>query len=156
MLKKWMFTGLALLLLGVGSMVAQENNLIKPLNQRQPAVRTMVGSTILYADETTRSYFSIFDMIAGRVPGVWVSGPFGFYRVRVRGAGGPPVLVIDNMPFYSHNDRDLNMVAQVISPADVDYIEIIKSPSAAVLYGGNAANGVIIVHTLRGEDVEEE
>jgi TonB-dependent starch-binding outer membrane protein SusC len=39
---------------------------------------------------------------------------------------------------------------QIIPPQDVDYIEIIKNVANAAIYGRNAGNGVIVVHTKRG------
>ncbi|GAC1642478.1 MAG: SusC/RagA family TonB-linked outer membrane protein [Chloroflexota bacterium] len=37
-----------------------------------------------------------------------------------------------------------------ISPEDIENIEIVKGPSAATLYGTDAANGVVVVTTKRG------
>src|SRR5262249_60020629 len=37
-----------------------------------------------------------------------------------------------------------------ISPEDIDNIEIVKGPSAATLYGTDAANGVIVITTKKG------
>src|SRR4029079_16152262 len=37
-----------------------------------------------------------------------------------------------------------------ISPEDIENIEIVKGPSAATLYGTDAANGVIVITTKKG------
>ena len=37
-----------------------------------------------------------------------------------------------------------------MSPEEIEDIEIVKGPSAATLYGTNAANGVIVITTKKG------
>ena len=37
-----------------------------------------------------------------------------------------------------------------LSPEEIEDIEIVKGPSAATLYGTDAANGVIVVTTKKG------
>lgn len=107
---------------------------------------------VIFSDYLTTSYLHVFEMIMGRVPGVWVTGSPYFYRVRIRNASGPPVIVIDGMPFYSLNDHDVNSLVFMVPPQDVDRVEVIKNFSGAARYGFNAANGVIVIHTKRGID----
>jgi TonB-dependent SusC/RagA subfamily outer membrane receptor len=38
-----------------------------------------------------------------------------------------------------------------INPAEIEDIEIVKGPSAATLYGTDAANGVIVITTKKGK-----
>ena len=40
--------------------------------------------------------------------------------------------------------------AEDINPDEIENIEIVKGPSAATLYGTDAANGVIVITTKRG------
>jgi TonB-dependent SusC/RagA subfamily outer membrane receptor len=40
--------------------------------------------------------------------------------------------------------------AEDINPDEIENIEIVKGPSAATLYGTDAANGVVVITTKRG------
>ncbi|MCB0595754.1 MAG: TonB-dependent receptor plug domain-containing protein [Lewinellaceae bacterium] len=100
------------------------------------------------------AYLHPAEMLIGRVPGVWVAGGYNFYRIRIRGALGPPLLVIDNMPFYNYNDEALNNLLWSIPVADIERIEVLKSIAEASLYS-QAGNGVIRVVTRRGVAEEE-
>lgn len=107
-------------------------------------------ATIVDPSITGPAYLNVFEMIQGRVPGVWVSGSFNNYQIRVRGALGPPLVIVDGMPFYGRDDQQINDLLGSIPPADVDYIEVLKSIGRTAIYGPGAGNGVIIVHTKRG------
>lgn len=109
---------------------------------------------------------SFSDLVSGRVAGVQVDLNGGYVgtspRIRIRGVNSPtvsnaPLLVIDGVrvdnsvgspsstTFGGTSGRldDLN-------PEEIASIEIVKGPSAATLYGTDAANGVILVTTKRG------
>lgn len=163
MLKKLTLMIIVLLFMGSIAMYAAENHtyeeeelapiptlVIKPVQRIDGLQGFQRADAVIYSDYRSASYLNVFEMIVGRVAGVSVMGGPGFYRVRVRGAMGPPLLVIDNMPFFGYDDRALNDVVQIIPPQDVDYIEIIKNVANAAIYGRNAGNGVIVVHTRRG------
>jgi len=49
----------------------------------------------------------------------------------------------------SNQDNPVNRIAD-LNPQDVQSIEILKGPSAAAIYGGRAANGVVLITTKRG------
>ena len=49
----------------------------------------------------------------------------------------------------SSQDNPVNRIAD-LNPQDIQSIEILKGPSAAAIYGGRAANGVVIITTKRG------
>ncbi|MDR0988225.1 MAG: TonB-dependent receptor [Prevotellaceae bacterium] len=86
--------------------------------------------------------------LQGRVPGVTVSTTTGQpgqgMSINVRGISSmsstSPLYVIDGV--YG----DINMV----DPADIQSIEVLKDASAAAIYGSRAANGVVIVTTKGG------
>ena len=98
-------------------------------------------------------------------------------RIRLRGAGSPnmsndPIIIVDGIRVYSQQsgERGNNIAAltatstgqglsgEYAAPSPLDYIdpnsietiEVIKGPSAATLYGQDAANGVIVVTTKKG------
>ncbi len=111
---------------------------------------------------------SVQNLLAGRVPGVFVNSATGNVgagaRVRIRGASSislsnEPLLYIDgvrvnstpasgfsNQAFGSASISRMND----INPDEIESIEIIKGPAAATLYGTEASNGVIQIITKRG------
>lgn len=88
--------------------------------------------------------------LAGRLPGLVVvtgSGEPGSddATFRIRGANtlgdNSPLLVVDGVP-----NRNMNR----LNPNDIESITVLKDASAAI-YGSQAANGVILVTTKRGQ-----
>lgn len=72
-------------------------------------------------------------------PTITLRGPSSFRA----GAGSTsPFYVIDGVP-----DADFNLVA----PADIESIDVLKDASASAIYGSRATNGVIIVTTKRAK-----
>jgi len=124
---------------------------IQPLrSQQRSQFEFPYADAVIFSDYLSDSRLNIFEMIVGRVAGVWVSGGPYNYTVRIRNAPGPPLVVIDNMPFINRTDSDLNSLIHMIPPQDVDYIKVIKNIAGAHLYGPNAGNGVIVINTKRG------
>ena len=70
--------------------------------------------------------------------------------------------VIDGIPMYNNSfggDAGGTMTAQVgsesiadINPEDIESINMLTGPSAAALYGSDAANGVVLINTKRGAE----
>jgi TonB-dependent SusC/RagA subfamily outer membrane receptor len=92
-----------------------------------------VGSVKIDENNT---YNNIYEMIAGKVPGVTVTGN----RIVIRGissinAGTEPLFVVDGSVTNNIND---------IPPSQVDNISILKGSEAA-MYGARGANGVILI-----------
>jgi TonB-dependent SusC/RagA subfamily outer membrane receptor len=83
-------------------------------------------------------------------------------RVRIRGASSlslsnDPIYVIDGIRMTSQLGSTAfstlgNNASRVgdINPDEIENVEIVKGPSAATLYGTDAANGVIVITTKRG------
>lgn len=114
-------------------------------------------------------------LIAAQVPGMNVTrssgDPGAVARIRFGGPGSisqnnDPVVIVDgvwiNAAFSTADaQRKLaigNTSAQslpsrldAIDPATIESIEIVRGPSAATLYGPDAANGVIKITTKRGQ-----
>src|SRR5207253_10743701 len=108
---------------------------------------------------------SLQDVLAARVPGVSVQGgqqTGSGGRVRIRGnsslnLANDPIYIIDGIRMTSNvNSSNLftggSQPVRVndLNPDEIENIEIVKGPSAATLYGTDAANGVIVVTTKRG------
>lgn len=133
--------------------------------QRRLEVGNVVGT--IDADSVVRSapVTSLSDLINARVPGTQVilnNGMSGTSpRIRIRGlnsvtVANDPLLVVDGIRVenstgtlgsgYGQTPGRLND----LNPEEIESIEIVKGPSAATLYGTDAANGVIVVKTKRG------
>jgi TonB-linked SusC/RagA family outer membrane protein len=106
------------------------------------------------------------DQLTGRTPGLLVQPSGGTTgtgaRIRIRGANSvslsnEPVVVIDGIRVdNAANSNSIGVGGQVpsrindINPDDIESIDVVKGPSAAVLYGTDAANGVIVYKTKHG------
>ncbi|HVF39688.1 MAG TPA: TonB-dependent receptor plug domain-containing protein, partial [Gemmatimonadaceae bacterium] len=93
------------------------------------------------------------EALRGRVPGVTVAAsgePGRPAQIIIRGqnfvsGSVSPLYVVDGM--YMSENPNLN-------PDDVESMEILKDASAAAQYGAQAANGVIVIRTRRGQSGE--
>lgn len=140
-----------------------------------PATKARLGNSIstLKADDLQKAPVrSITDAFDGRTTGVQVLNSSGMAGtgslLQLRGANSltgnvQPLIIVDGVRFSqmdSYNDASaaswdgrggqsvstLNM----LNASDIDRVEILKGPSAAVLYGSDAANGVIQIFTKSG------
>jgi TonB-linked SusC/RagA family outer membrane protein len=108
---------------------------------------------------------NITDLLTARAPGVQVvpgtlTGTGA--RVRIRGTtslslSNDPIYVIDGVRMTSSTGSSSlgvggSLPSRVgdINPDEIESIEVVKGPSAATLYGTDAANGVIVLTTKRG------
>jgi TonB-linked SusC/RagA family outer membrane protein len=83
-------------------------------------------------------------------------------RVRIRGTSSlslsnDPIYVIDGVRMTSNSaSAGIGVGGTVpsrvndINPDEIESIEVVKGPSAATLYGTDAANGVIVINTKKG------
>jgi TonB-linked SusC/RagA family outer membrane protein len=116
--------------------------------------------------------------LQGRVAGALVTQSNGLPGSRVTiqirginsidqtGAGTQPLYIVDGVPFnISDNSvpvtNDLNSRGQfaaagglspfnLINPADIDRIDILKDADATAIYGTRGANGVVLITTKKG------
>ncbi len=110
---------------------------------------------------------SLSDVLGGRVAGVTVmqssGAPGSGSRIRIRGLSSAslsndPLLYVDGIrvnergvPLTTTNGGETPSFFDDINPEEIESIEVIKGPSAATLYGTQAANGVIRITTKRGK-----
>jgi TonB-dependent starch-binding outer membrane protein SusC len=104
--------------------------------------------------------------IQGRAAGVYVGNnsgnPAHAPRVRIRGVNtwgdSDPLYVIDGVPIVDPRQSGyyapLNIM-NIIDPANIESISILKDASAAAIYGVRASNGVILITTKRGRRGED-
>jgi TonB-linked SusC/RagA family outer membrane protein len=106
------------------------------------------------------------NLLTGRAAGVQVlksSGATGTgTKIRIRGSNSVSLsneplyyvdgVRIDNNPnsyAYDIGGQSTSRISD-LNPDDIENIEIVKGPSAATLYGIQAANGVVLITTKRG------
>ena len=98
------------------------------------------------------------ELIQNKVAGVQVvenTEPGGRTSIRIRGgtsttASNEPLYVIDGLPVSSevNTGRDpLNF----LNPDDIASMTVLRDAGAAAIYGTNAANGVVLITTKRGQ-----
>lgn len=124
------------------------------------------------SNELTRNKDANFvNSLNGKVAGVNISksgsGVGGATRVIMRGAksieGDNNVLyVIDGIPIFNFSGgRDSGIMGEGrvssegiadLNPEDIESISVLAGPSAAALYGSNAANGAILITTKKGKE----
>lgn len=102
---------------------------------------------------------NIADMLeAAQVPGVLVQrggGELGTpSRIRMRGIGSisqsnDPVYIVDGVWIDGSVSKPSRV--DMLDPETIETIEIVRGPSAGTLYGQDAANGVIVITTKKGQ-----
>ncbi|MFI3333042.1 MAG: SusC/RagA family TonB-linked outer membrane protein [Rikenellaceae bacterium] len=129
-------------------------------------------------DELTRAKDpNMINSLAGKSAGVVItkssSGLGGSAKVSIRGSrsafvsgNNQPLYVIDGVPMLNNStestvtamggdnngaNRDAGDGVSNINPDDIESMSILKGASAAALYGAQAANGVILITTKKGQ-----
>src|ERR1043166_4406685 len=105
---------------------------------------------------------SVSDLLTAKAPGVVVLPGValgGAPTIRIRGVSSislsnAPIYYVDGVRYTSDNPRSGTdtpfSLLNSLNPEEIEDIEIVKGPSAATLYGTNAANGVVVITTRRG------
>ena len=113
---------------------------------------------------------NVSDLLSARTPGIDVKQSTGGVGtaapIRVRGVasltnGSNPVIVLDGIRVSNNTasgpasidwaeGRTVSRLDD-INPADITSLQVIKGPTATALYGSEAAAGVIIIETKRGQ-----
>jgi TonB-dependent SusC/RagA subfamily outer membrane receptor len=122
----------------------------KEIDPNQQSLKGIHGDpdNVIYVDDKLAAYNNVFDIIKGRVPGVMVNGN----HVQIR---GPNSFYLSTEPLYLIDDVPVDATAvSSLNPQDVERIEVLKGPSAAI-YGSRGANGVIAVYTKRGKFIKK-
>lgn len=109
-------------------------------------------STVKAKDLNIGAYTEPGQLLQGKVPGLVIvqnSDPNGGVNsITLRGAStlngsSSPLYVVDGIPGVNLN---------LISPSDIESIDVLRDASATAIYGSKAANGVIMVTTKRGQE----
>jgi TonB-linked SusC/RagA family outer membrane protein len=133
--------------------------------------RVELGNSVSTVNAATRAQSApstnMATLLVAQAPGVQVlpgneTGTGA--RIRIRGVNSltlanDPIYIIDGVRMTSANGSQSGNIftggavqsrAEDINPDEIQNIEIVKGPSAATLYGTDAANGVIVITTKRG------
>ena len=101
-------------------------------------------------------------LLQGRAPGVTVSqtsgNPGSGFEVNIRGegsinAGTRPLYIVDGVQvsFSGGSETTDTSPLNAIDPGDIESIEVLKDAAAAAIYGAQASNGVVLLHTKEGQ-----
>lgn len=131
--------------------------------------RVEVGNAISRVEAAsvvqTKAISHVGDLLTARVPGVFVSPPVqtgAGIRIRIRGQSSlsltnNPIYIIDGVRMEGTTGSSSVSVGGTtpsrigdLNPEEIESMEVIRGPSAATLYGTDAANGVIVITTKRG------
>lgn len=124
------------------------------------------NSKISSTELTAAKSINVSNMIAGKVPGIRVSGTGGAFTgssIIIRGfttftGSNQPLYVIDGVPIdnsgggtqlqrgSSQSNRAID-----INPEDIEDIVVLKDASSTALYGSRGASGVILITTKKGK-----
>ncbi|MGM9712495.1 MAG: SusC/RagA family TonB-linked outer membrane protein [Prevotella sp.] len=108
--------------------------------------------TTIKAEDLNKGVFTDpAQMLQGKVPGLVVSStadPNGSPTITLRGASTlrtgaamSPYYVVDGIP---------GVDISIVSPDDIESIDVLRDATATAIYGSKAANGVIIITTKKG------
>lgn len=98
----------------------------------------------------SRSVASVSAALAGQIPGVTAiqsSGAPGSQNasITIRGSnsinGGSPLVIVDGVPGSMNT----------IDPQDIESLTVLKDAASSAIYGVQAANGVILITTKKGQ-----
>ncbi|MGZ8377151.1 MAG: SusC/RagA family TonB-linked outer membrane protein [Gemmatirosa sp.] len=131
--------------------------------------RVEVPSAIATVDAANlvqeRQIANVGDLLTARAPGVQVlsGNQVGAgSRIRIRGTttlnlSNDPIVFIDGVRMDASSNRQVLGVGGTaagslndLNPDEIETMEVVRGPSASVLYGTDAANGVIVITTKRG------
>jgi TonB-linked SusC/RagA family outer membrane protein len=124
-------------------------------------------STVKSGELTVAIPTTVVGGLAGKVAGLSIStggGTGTSQKVVIRGyssltnGANNPLYVVDGVPVRNsylgtsglNNATDYGTQVGDINPDDVESVTVLKGASATALYGGRAANGVILITTKKG------
>ena len=134
------------------------------------AVSTVKADELTKAGATMNPFLALYGKAAGVGVNTGVAGPMGGLKINIRGAlslnpdqNTRPLFVVDGVIIsdratsiggsvgagydYGANINDINSL-------DVESIDILKGAKATVLYGTDAANGVVLITTKSGKNAK--
>ncbi|PSL34876.1 TonB-linked SusC/RagA family outer membrane protein [Chitinophaga ginsengisoli] len=123
-------------------------------------------ATVTAADIAKNPVSNPLLALSGRVSGLVINQttgmPGGAVTVQLRGrnsiASGNDILyIIDGVPFKGGTSGSVNSalaqgnLLDLVNPADIESIDVLKDADATSIYGSRGANGVILITTKKGK-----
>lgn len=97
---------------------------------------------------------TVAEALAGRLAGVQVTTtegrPGADILIRVRGGGS---ITQDNSPLYIVDGIQVENALSLLSPQEIQSIDVLKDAASTAIYGARGANGVVIITTRGGKDM---
>ena len=139
--------------------------------QQKLSIANVIGTIGADSIVATAPITNVTDLLQGRVAGVMTFSNAGMTgsaaRIRIRGFNSlsqdnSPLMIIDGVRVENTSGGGSRIGPRQYSsgwtagaitdlnPEEIESIDVVKGPSAATLYGTDAANGVIIIRTKRG------
>ncbi|MBA4055153.1 MAG: SusC/RagA family TonB-linked outer membrane protein, partial [Marivirga sp.] len=126
--------------------------------------------TVKGGDIAQRSEPNLLNTLQGKLAGVNITGASGgagaSTNINIRGVtsfsgSNQPLIVVDGVIFNNDVNNSTNTLFGTqpanrlndISPENIESLNVLKGPGAAVLYGSRASNGVIVITTKKGTRV---
>ena len=149
----------SLILLAAGPLFAQddEKEIVITATRTHSGRTGGVSSSVLNNKELTATSQVQVEEVLKMIPGVEISsngGPGGQTSIYLRGADAKNTLVlVDGIMVNdpTHSNRGANLADLTLE--NIERIEVIKGPQS-VLYGSNAASGVVNIITKKGKKPE--
>jgi iron complex outermembrane receptor protein len=133
------------------------------------AISTIGGSELVKAGVTLNPFEALYGKAAGVGISIGSAGPEGGVNIKIRGAASleatgntRPLFVVDGVIIHDQssdmtnrgydplNSFDYGSGINDLNPEDIKSITILKSAKAAILYGSEGANGVVLITTKDG------
>ncbi len=109
-------------------------------------------STVKSADIADMPVNSAAEAIQGRMAGVQVTigegSPGADPEIKIRGGTS---ITQSNAPLYVVDGIQMENALSVISPKEIESIEVLKDASSTSIYGAQGANGVVLITTKSGK-----
>ena len=134
------------------------------------SISTLSSKEITATGNTVNPLMNMYGKAAGVGVTMGAAGPTGAVDIKIRGAAGlessantRPLFVVDGIPIHDEgsnmasrgydplNSFDYGSGINDINPEDIESVEILKGAKASVLYGGEGANGVVLITTKKGK-----
>jgi TonB-linked SusC/RagA family outer membrane protein len=135
--------------------------------QREAKTLTYSAQQVDGAEVMKSQDMNIMNALSGKAAGLEIkrsaSGAGGSTRTVLRGAKSfsgvsSPLYVIDGVPITNRTGDQVGMWGGVdqgdgisqLNPDDIESISVLKGSNAAILYGSQGANGVVMITTKKG------
>jgi len=113
----------------------------------------LTGSVSSVTDKDVKDFpvASVAEALAGKLAGVSVQtsegAPGASIKVTVRGGGS---ITGDNSPLYIVDGIQVENALSILSPQEIQSIDVLKDIASTAIYGARGANGVVLITTKSG------